>query len=144
MSFCGDGDDFSTLHYQIVLLLTWFLSSFIAFAAYKILVFNTVGNHVREYLKSIMIWSLSYLLNAGILEVLAGWLALNVYLAQAAAIAVIMVINYVLFKYFAFKQPKPQTRWEKYWIFQCIQLIKKALKRGLLRYRSVYVKLLWL
>jgi GtrA-like protein. len=34
-------------------------------------------------------------------------------LAQAAAIAVIMVINYVLFKYFAFKQPKPQTRWEK-------------------------------
>ena len=111
--FVATGMIFSTLHYQIVLLLTWFLSSFIAFAAYKILVFNTVGNHVREYLKSIMIWSLSYLLNAGILEVLAGRLALNVYLAQAAAIAVIMVINYVLFKYFAFKQPKPQTRWEK-------------------------------
>lgn len=111
--FVATGMIFSTLHYQIVLLLTWFLSSFIAFAAYKILVFNTVGNHVREYLKSIMIWSLSYLLNAGILEVLAGWLALNVYLAQAAAIAVIMVINYVLFKYFAFKQPNSQTRWEK-------------------------------
>ena len=35
-------------------------------------------------------------LNAGILEVLAGWLALNVYLAQAAAIAVIMIFFFIV------------------------------------------------
>ena len=45
-----------------------------------------------------------------------GAIALAIYEKSgdySEAIAVIMVINYVLFKYFAFKQPKPQTRWEK-------------------------------
>ena len=90
---------FSVSRYQL-------LSSVIAFFSYKHLVFRTEGNHLKEFVKSLLIWCLSYVLNAALLEVLAGRLAWNVYLAQAAAIVLIVAVNYLLFKHFAFRQQK--------------------------------------
>ena len=97
---------FSVSRYQLVLLATWLLSSVIAFFSYKHLVFRTEGNHLKEFVKSLLIWCLSYVLNAALLEVLAGRLAWNVYLAQVAAIVLIVAVNYLLFKHFAFRQQK--------------------------------------
>ena len=97
---------FSVSRYQLILLTTWLLSSVIAFFSYKHLVFRTEGNHLKEFVKSLLIWCLSYVLNAALLEVLAGRLAWNVYLAQAAAIVLIVAVNYLLFKHFAFRQQK--------------------------------------
>lgn len=93
-------------HYQLILLAAWFFSSFIAFFSYKILVFQTEGNHLKEYGKSLLIWTLSYFINAFLLEGLAAGLGWNVYLAQALAIVIITVVNYLLFKYFAFAERK--------------------------------------
>ena len=42
---------FSTLHYQVILLIMWLLSSLVAFYSYKVLVFQSGGSHVREYMK---------------------------------------------------------------------------------------------
>ena len=97
---------FSVSRYQLILLTTWLLSSVIAFFSYKYLVFRTEGNHLKEFVKSLLIWCLSYVLNAALLEVLAGRLAWNVYLAQAAAIVLVVAVNYLLFKHFAFRQQK--------------------------------------
>lgn len=93
----------SISHYQIILLASWLLSSVTAFFAYKILVFETSGNHWKEYGRSLIVWTLSYFINALFLEILIKNLMLNPYLAQAIAILFIMVINYLLFKHFAFK-----------------------------------------
>jgi len=95
---------FSVERYQLILLAAWFLSSFVAFMVYKYLVFQTEGNHIKEYGKSLLIWTFSYLINAFLLEVLVtGW-KWNIYLAQALVIILLTVINYLLFKYFAFTQ----------------------------------------
>ena len=99
--------------YQVNLLLSWMLSSVPAFLIYKHLVFETAGNHLKEYLKSVLTWVVSYVLNAVILEILAGRLMWNVYLAQAVAVIVITVNNYLLFKHFAFKRKKVSV-WEKW------------------------------
>ena len=101
------------IHYQLNLLLMWLLSSFIAFYSYKKLVFDTQGNHLQEYLKSIAIWILSYFINAGILGVLVSHLQWNLYLAQALAIGALLISNYLLFKHFAFRRPAPLRFWEK-------------------------------
>ncbi len=102
------------IHYQIILMFSWLLSSVIAFFAYKTLVFRTEGNHLKEYLKCIATWSVSYGINVVILQILAGRFSWNIYVSQAIAIVVITVINYLLFKHFAFRsEPKPLTRWEK-------------------------------
>lgn len=106
------GELFPKMHYQSVLALMWFLSSFVAFFSYKILVFRTSGNHLKEYAKSIATWSISYLINAVILFILVKKLSLGIFIAQALAISVIMVVNYLMFKHFAFK--KELSRWEKF------------------------------
>lgn len=98
----------SISHYQIILLSSWLLSSVSAFFAYKILVFGTSGNHWKEYGRSLMVWTLSYFINALFLEILVKKLTFNPYLAQAIAILFITVINYLLFKHFAFK-PERKT-----------------------------------
>ena len=97
---------FSVLHYQAVLVLTWALSSVVAFFSYKILVFRTEGNHLKEYGKSLLIWCLSYFVNA--MKLL--W---NVYVAQGMAILFLAAVNYLLFKHFAFKQPRKRTLLER-------------------------------
>lgn len=115
--FVGLGIVTSIHHYQLILLASWLLSSLTAFWAYKALVFVTQGNHLKEYMKSLTVWTLSYFLNAWILELLVNKLNTNAYLAQAVAIAFITVINYLLFKHYAFKQKKIGF-WEKlYGIF---------------------------
>ncbi len=55
---------FTVNRYQIILLATWLSSSVIAFLSYKYLVFRTEGNHIKEFVKSLLIWCLSYVLNA--------------------------------------------------------------------------------
>ncbi len=104
---------FGSIHYQFNLLLMWLLSSFIAFYSYKKLVFDTQGNHLQEYLKSIGIWILSYIINAALLSLLVSRLQWNLYLAQGAAIGVLLISNYLLFKHFAFRRPAPLSLWEK-------------------------------
>lgn len=104
---------FHHLNYQIVLALMWFLSSFVAFYSYKRLVFRTKGNHLKEYGKSVVTWILSYLINAIILYLLVEKLQMNVYVGQAIAIAALLIINYLLFKHFAFKKEE-LTRWERF------------------------------
>lgn len=115
--FVGLGMWLSVKHYQWILLGSWLLSSVAAFWALKTFVFATKGNHLKEYLKSLGVWTISYALNAGILELLVGW-SVNAYLAQAVAIVVITIINYLLFKHYAFKSQK-RNFWEKlYGVFE--------------------------
>ncbi len=97
---------FTVNRYQIILLATWLSSSVIAFLSYKYLVFRTEGHHIKEFVKSLLIWCLSYVLNALLLGFLVGRLQWNVYAAQGLVIILIVVINYLLFKHFAFKKQK--------------------------------------
>lgn len=110
--FVGLGLWLSVEHYQWILLGSWLMSSVVAFWALKTLVFATKGNHLKEYLKSLSVWIISYFLNAGILELLIKNWSVSAYLAQAAAIVIITIINYLLFKHYAFKQKK-RYFWER-------------------------------
>ncbi|MFI3241047.1 MAG: GtrA family protein [Alphaproteobacteria bacterium] len=97
---------FSTFHYQIILALSWFLSSVLAFYCYKILVFQSQGEHIKEFCKSILVWTISYIINAFCLEFLVTKCKLHPNTAQAIIIGSLFIINYFLFKHFAFKTEK--------------------------------------
>ena len=97
---------FGITHYQTVLAGAWLLSSVTAFLSYKYLVFCTQGNQLKEFGKSVLIWIISYVINAAFLAVFIGVWQWNSYAAQALAISIIVLINYMLFKYFAFHQRK--------------------------------------
>lgn len=90
--------------YQVSLLLSWTLSSFVAFMLQRNLVFQSKGPIVKQYLKCCSTWVFSYLINAMFLKLLVENLSCNVYLAQLVANAAVAVFTYILFKAFAFKK----------------------------------------
>lgn len=108
---------FSQKHYQLLLALTWFVSSFIAFGCYKYFVFSAQGEHLRQYLKSLLIWTGSYIVNVFLLKFLLEELFWNIYAAQGVVILFLLVTNYLLFKHFAFKQHRKSLLARIYDIF---------------------------
>ena len=93
-------------HPQTALILSWILSTFSSFATQKIFVFCTKGTFrtwVAEYLKCLGVWVTSYLINAGVLELLIRVFGIHPYGAQIIALSCTTISGYLLFKYFAFK-----------------------------------------
>lgn len=89
--------------YQVSLLLSWILSSFISFSLMKIFVFCSKDGWCSEYFKCVASWGVSYVCNAVILELAVSWLGWNVYISQVFAVVIYTCVTYILFKYFAFR-----------------------------------------
>ena len=92
--------------YQTALILSWIISSISSFITQKIFVFCTKGKFIdwiKEYIKCLGVWVVSYTINAVILEILVNYFIINPYLAQIIAVACTTITSYILFKYFAFK-----------------------------------------
>lgn len=88
---------------QLALLISFSLSSVNSFWTQKIYVFHTHGNAWREYIRCLMTWGISYILNV---LLLAGFLMLdlNPYVAQFLALFIITINSYLLLKYIAFRK----------------------------------------
>ena len=83
---------------QLALLLSFFMSSPNSYFTQKIYVFNTSGNYLSEYIKCLGTWSIGYVLNALLLAILI-WSGLDPRLAQAIALVLVAISNYLLLKY---------------------------------------------
>ncbi|DAA96912.1 TPA: hypothetical protein CPT80_03625 [Candidatus Gastranaerophilales bacterium HUM_9] len=88
--------------YQLALVLAWALSSVSSFFMQKLLVFQTKGNYLKEYIKCCGTWFVSYLVNAFLLEMFVSKIHLNVYISQFIATFMAAVVTYVFFKVFVF------------------------------------------
>lgn len=104
--FSGLGIIYTPTHYQIILAITWGVSSIFAFIIYKFLVFTIGGNHLHQYLKSLIIWIASYFINILMLMLFIDKFHINPYMSQGIAILILLITNYILFKHFAFKKDK--------------------------------------
>lgn len=72
---------------------------------------------MHQYAKSLLIWICSYFINILILTFLIEREHWDPYLAQAAAISFLLIVNYLLFKHFAFKPHRPSLLAKIYDIF---------------------------
>lgn len=88
---------------QLSLFLSYALTSVHNYLTQKFFVFNTRGSYVKEYLKCVVVWALSYALNAALLGALTHVFEINPYAAQVLAQIVVIMFNYVFLKYFAFQ-----------------------------------------
>lgn len=93
-----------TIPAQMALFLSFLLSSVNSYATQKFYVFNTKGNYVKEYIKCLVTWFGSYIINAILLEGLMRLGGLNAYVAEFIALVLITVYSYIALKYFAFKE----------------------------------------
>ena len=73
-----------------------------AFLTYKLFVFRTRGNWVREYLRSYLIYGVSAIIGIISMSVLVDYMRMKFWLAQALIMVGIVVFSYFANRYYAF------------------------------------------
>lgn len=91
---------------QVALLGSFLISSVNSFWTQKIFVFQGKGKVHVEYIKCLMSWGVSYVLNVILLALFVDAMHINAYTAQFIALILVTINSYFLLKFFAFKEKK--------------------------------------
>jgi len=92
-----------SVHTALIAFICNLISTAISFITYKVFVFRTKGNWVREFFKACIVYS-----NVALISILAIWVlvdlvGLNIWISQALAIFATVIISYIGHKKFTFK-----------------------------------------
>ncbi|MEW5833241.1 MAG: GtrA family protein [Campylobacterota bacterium] len=91
------------IHYLIILSISYVVSITNAYVGYKLFVFRTRGNILREYFRFYIVYGASFIFNVLSLPVFVEMLEFNMYVAQAIVTVITIVGSYVLHKNFSFR-----------------------------------------
>jgi putative flippase GtrA len=91
-------------HYLVLLIPSNILAITNAYVCYKLLVFKTHGNILREYLRCYVVYGGMMLIGAALLFVLVEWLRMPPVAANCACIAVTTVVSYLAHRNFSFRR----------------------------------------
>lgn len=92
-----------TVHYLILLIPVNIISITNAYICYKLWVFKTVGNYLREYLRFYFVYGIGFIINLLLMAVLVELIYLNPIAAQAITAIVTVIISYLGHKNYSFK-----------------------------------------
>jgi len=90
------------INYIILLLISAVLSVSNAYIGYKIFVFKTKGNYLKEYLRFYAVYGVSIILNVVLLFLTVEFFKINPVIAQAVVMWLTVVISYLGHKHFSF------------------------------------------
>ena len=93
-----------SVHTAIIALICNLVAMAMSFVVYKLFVFKTSGNWVREYFKACIVYG-----NAAVISIFLIWLfvdivGLNIWTSQALTIGITVLISYIGHKKFTFKK----------------------------------------
>ena len=95
------------VHYLLLAIPVNIIAITNAFLCYKLLVFKTKGNWLREYLRCYMVYGGGTLISMALLWMLKELLEMNPVVANAIATLIVVICSYFGHKYFSFrKHPK--------------------------------------
>lgn len=83
------------VHYEILLLISWIITTTFSFTTNKKLVFRSKGSILREYLSFISLHGIFLILNAAYLSVAVEYLALSPIFAQIIFSVASVVVSYL-------------------------------------------------
>lgn len=92
-----------SLHYNLILFISYVVSTISAYLLYKYLVFRTKGDLIKGYLKFSVVYVYAYLGNMLILFGLKRFTTIDLYQGQAISVLVIVLVSYFSHKKFTFK-----------------------------------------
>lgn len=93
----------ASVHYLVILTVSYIISITNAYVGYKLFVFRTKGNILKEYLRFYVVYGASFGFNVVALPVLVEGFTMNVYAAQALIIVITIAGSYLLHKHYSFK-----------------------------------------
>ena len=91
------------VHYLLILVLSNVISITNAYIGYKIFVFKTEGNYLREYTRFYVVYGSAFLLNFALLPLCVEIFRLSPVIAQAGLMFINVVFSYFGHKNFSFK-----------------------------------------
>lgn len=91
------------LHYTLILTLNWVVGVTHNLFTFKLLVFRTRGNWLKEYLRSYVVYSGIFVVNLAIVAVIMEIWRPRLVIAQLPAIAVVTIISYLGHKHFTYR-----------------------------------------
>lgn len=91
------------IHYLVILSISYVLSITNAYIGYKLFVFKTRGNILREYFRFYLVYGVSFIFNLATLPLFVETLRFNMYVAQAIVTLITILGSYLLHKNFSFK-----------------------------------------
>lgn len=93
----------SSMNYLWILSISFVISVANSYLGYKIFVFKTKGNVIKESLRVYLVYGVSFVFNLIMLPFLVEIVHLNMYIAQAFVVFVTIIGSYLLHKNFSFK-----------------------------------------
>jgi putative flippase GtrA len=91
------------LNLVIILAIINIISISFSFLIYKIFVFKTQGNWVKEYLRCYLVYGFTAILSSACIWILVEKITLSYWIAQTLAIIVIIIVSYSMHKSYTFK-----------------------------------------
>lgn len=97
-----------SLNYIVVLLVTYLINGTISFTTQKYLVFQTKGNHFKEFSKFFSLQLMILGINLVFLPVCVEVFSLNPVISQTIFVVGVIISSYFFHKYITFSQKKPK------------------------------------
>lgn len=91
------------LNLVFILMITNIVSITFSFLIYKIFVFKTKGNWIKEYLRCYLVYGFTAILSSACIWILVEKITLSYWIAQALAITIIIIASYTLHNNYTFK-----------------------------------------
>ena len=92
------------VHYLVLVIPSNILAITNSYLCYKVFVFKTKGNILREYFRCYIVYGGMMLASAALLYVLVDWGGLSPVLANCLCVAVTVVVSYFAHRNFSFKR----------------------------------------
>ena len=92
------------LHYIVVLILSNIITITNAYFCYKIFIFKTRGNYLREYLRFYGVYGITFGINLLLLPVFVEILKIHPVISQGMVLSVTIFASYFGHKHFSFRR----------------------------------------
>lgn len=87
----------------LILICTNIVTITFSFLSYKIYVFRTKGNWIKEYLRCYLVYGVTAILSSVFIWALVEKLNIRYWIAQGLSIVIIIITSYILHKNYTFK-----------------------------------------
>lgn len=92
----------SWLHYMLILVLSQIVGLTNAYVCYKLLVFKTKGNIVREYFRFYVVYGSTFIVNLLLIALFVEALGINPVISQGVIAIIVVTIAYFGHSHFSF------------------------------------------
>jgi putative flippase GtrA len=96
-------DAHSLVQKEAILIVNWVIGVTQNFFAFKLMVFRTKGNWLREYARMYVTYGATFVVQSVLILALSTWLGWSLFWSSIPTLLLVMIMSYFGHKYFTFR-----------------------------------------